>query len=127
MSEKIYIGTKIVTAEPMNDLEFAERYVGHPRLNLLTETPNPGHRVRHEDGYISWSPKDVFERCYREVTGKEQILVMLGGTQWPPELVKPFEINKIGESPWPAPKTPFCPFCGSPAPKHNPACIRVKE
>ena len=27
--------------------------------------------VQYEDGYLSWSPKHVFERCYRELTPQE--------------------------------------------------------
>lgn len=124
MTEKIYIGTKIVAAEPMTDLEFAERHVGHPRLNLLTETPNPGYRVRYEDGYISWSPKEVFERCYREVSGKEQMLVMFGGTQWPPEMVEKLKINKIGGD---AANTSFCGFCGKALTIESPDCIHSES
>ena len=26
-----------------------------------------GYKVVYEDGYISWSPKDVFEKAYKEV------------------------------------------------------------
>jgi hypothetical protein len=25
----------------------------------------PGYTVQYEDGYVSWSPKDVFEKAYR--------------------------------------------------------------
>ena len=28
-----------------------------------------GYRVEYEDGYLSWSPKEVFEAAYRETTG----------------------------------------------------------
>ena len=57
---KAYIGTKIVQAEP-------------------AEGPDgQGYKVVYEDGYESWSPKDVFERCYREVTEPEYHLVVTG-------------------------------------------------
>ena len=39
-----------------------------------------GYKVVYEDGYESWSPKDVFERCYREVTSEEANLVNTAGT-----------------------------------------------
>ena len=29
------------------------------------EPEEPGYRVRYQDGYESWSPKDVFEEAYR--------------------------------------------------------------
>jgi len=45
----------------------------------------PGYAVKYEDGYISWSPKDVFERAYlpmgpsndNKVT-QEMVDVMMG-------------------------------------------------
>jgi hypothetical protein len=72
---KTYEGTKRVNARPMNRCEY-NAYRGwevHPDENpaddgYLVEyldggKPNhPGHA-----GYISWSPKDVFERAYCEV------------------------------------------------------------
>ncbi len=62
---KAYIGTKIVEAEPQ------ER-----RSNLATgRVIEQGYKVVYEDGYESWSPKDVFERCYREVTDSEAELI----------------------------------------------------
>ena len=50
---KAYIGTKIILAE--------------------TSTNNglDGYKVIYDDGYESWSPKDVFERCYRLLTEQE--------------------------------------------------------
>lgn len=52
-----YIGTKIVQAErEERDLK-------------------PGYKVMYEDGYMSWSPRDVFERCYRLVTPAEASLI----------------------------------------------------
>ncbi len=52
-----YIGTKIVLAEPSV-------------VNGLG-----GYNVVYEDGYTSWSPKGVFERCYRQVSRSEQALI----------------------------------------------------
>lgn len=45
---KKYIGTKIIKAEPE------------------MEEGVEGYKVVYEDGYVSWSPKDVFEKAYRE-------------------------------------------------------------
>ena len=55
---KAYIGTKIVQAEPSESLRGA-----------------PGYTVVYEDGYKSWSPQGVFERCYREITSEEANLI----------------------------------------------------
>ena len=46
---KNYIGVKIVKAEPQ------------------VKNGKPGYKVAYPDGYVSWSPKDVFEEAYREL------------------------------------------------------------
>ena len=53
---KTYIGTKIIKAE---------------REDRADESPSQieGYRVVYPDGYVSWSPKDVFEDAYRETSG----------------------------------------------------------
>lgn len=53
---KTYIGTKIITAW-REDRDGKE-----------------GYAVKYEDGYTSWSPKDVFEAAYRVIEGAEQAL-----------------------------------------------------
>lgn len=60
-----YIGTKIVMAEPANEfLQDDLRYPGRT-----------GYKVIYEDGYVSWSPLETFERAYRKVTPAEGMLV----------------------------------------------------
>lgn len=59
-----YIGTKIVQAEPMTRGDYivqAQQFItkGMEDLNAL------GYKVVYEDGYESWSPKEVFEAAYR--------------------------------------------------------------
>lgn len=56
---KKYIGTKIIHAEPMK----AEDFKIHP-LQVMGDC-HDGYYVIYEDGYKSWSPKDVFEKAYR--------------------------------------------------------------
>ncbi|MEN6536664.1 MAG: DUF2829 domain-containing protein [Bryobacteraceae bacterium] len=34
----------------------------------------PGYAVKYPDGYISWSPKDVFDAAYRASEGDDQAL-----------------------------------------------------
>ena len=64
-----YIGTKIVGAKPMTAVEFSQ-FKGKPddHENM------PGYLVCYEDGYQSWSPKDVFEKCYRKISDRERML-----------------------------------------------------
>lgn len=54
-----YIGTKLIEAEVCPAWKDAG---GH-------KTGAPGYRVRYQDGYESWSPKDVFEAAYRRTDG----------------------------------------------------------
>lgn len=61
---KKYIGTKSVEAESMTK---GDAYGANLLRNCLklSEEKNPGYKVRYEDGYESWSPKDVFENAYK--------------------------------------------------------------
>lgn len=52
---KNYIGVKIVKAEPQE------------------KDDKLGYRVKYPDGYESWSPKETFEKTYRELDFKDFI------------------------------------------------------
>jgi len=54
-----YIGTKIIHAEPQD----------RPTSTGEYEEGNPGYKVVYEDGYVSWSPKEVFEAAYQATDG----------------------------------------------------------
>lgn len=61
---KRYIGTKIIEAEP------AYRVDGKTVQPVTWPIPEgskaeDGYAVRYPDGYMSWSPKAVFEEAYR--------------------------------------------------------------
>lgn len=64
---KIYIGTKMVKAEPMNELAAVEK--GYARRNEDNHEWREGYHVQYTnpDGsiYNSWSPKSVFEKAYQ--------------------------------------------------------------
>lgn len=70
-----YIGTKIVKAEPAwlvfeKEGEAGEIVVQDHDLELTTaKTVLNGYKVVYEDGYESWSPKEVFEAAYRRTDG----------------------------------------------------------
>ena len=49
-----YLGVKIIKAELQT------------KPNSMYENEE-GYKVVYEDGYISWSPKDVFEKAYRKI------------------------------------------------------------
>jgi len=59
LKEKLYIGTKVITAHPCNN-----------------EDGFAGYEVTYPDGYVSWSPKRAFEGAYRVVTEEEVQMVI---------------------------------------------------
>lgn len=74
---KQYIGTKLINAKPMTRGEYND-YRGWQ----VPDNENPedaGYLVEYQDsptantpdhaGYVSWSPKDVFDRVYRQSDG----------------------------------------------------------
>lgn len=68
-----YIGTKIIKAEPMN----LGNYNKHRGWTIPPdEDPSrEGYLVEYPDGYKSWSPKEVFDVAYREITDGERVLL----------------------------------------------------
>jgi hypothetical protein len=74
--EELFIGTKIVAADPMDERDFALSKVGI----WDEEKPNRhGYRVRHaEDNDVDWSEKETFEWAYRKMTLKEAEMVAGG-------------------------------------------------
>ncbi len=73
---KQYIGTKIINAKPMTRLEY-NQFRGW-KLPTDENGEDPGYLVEYTDGgkanteqyvgYVSWSPKDVFEKAYRPIS-----------------------------------------------------------
>lgn len=96
---KSYIGTKIIKATPMTDIEFeSEKRAVDSSAHLVAlyrsgqnilrdgcaaegisprhpRDPKDGYKVMYPDGHISWSPKHVFEEAYREVSAGEKLLI----------------------------------------------------
>ena len=72
---KKYIGTKMIQAEPAFRVSAGDfKNVIYPKTHAVPEdrtgqTWEDGYKVVYPDGYVSWSPKDVFEEAYRETTG----------------------------------------------------------
>lgn len=63
---KQYTGTKTVKARPMTMGEAYERKLLKEGVRPSEcETDKAGYLVEYEDGYLSWSPKDVFEAAYK--------------------------------------------------------------
>ena len=52
-----YVGCKVIKAEPCK----AWKDVGEHKIG------DEGYKVVYTNGYVSWSPKDVFEAAYTQV------------------------------------------------------------
>lgn len=61
---KTYLGTKLVTAKSMTRPE-AEFVLGRVIKPAKQNYSDEGYLVQYEDGYRSWSPKEVFEKAYK--------------------------------------------------------------
>jgi hypothetical protein len=57
-----YVGLKLVKAEPCTVKEYNETV----RPLMYTGECQDGYKIEYEDNYISWSPKEVFEKAYRK-------------------------------------------------------------
>lgn len=72
---KLYVGAKIIQAAPMNERKF---YLSQKKeMKNDQNPPRDGYQVIYPDGYVSWSPKEVFENAYRLVTDGEIKLMEL--------------------------------------------------
>ena len=67
MKMKTYIGTKIIEAIPAIR-KGGKVYDANELIPRSMELVEEGYKVRYQDGYESFSPKDVFERFYLELT-----------------------------------------------------------
>ena len=71
-AENVYVGAKLIRAYPLDECSFLETYKGQ---DVSGRETRPGYLVKYPDGYKSWSPKEVFEEAYREVSMTEKELV----------------------------------------------------
>ena len=69
---KAFIGSKIVRAKPMGENDYLRDVKGVKDV-LATHGKN-GYLVQYPDGYLSWSPKEVFEESYRQYQGEKNLL-----------------------------------------------------
>jgi len=72
---KTYVGTKTIQAEAMTEQKWWKEH--DPRMHKtvdLQKEDRPGYHVVYEDGYDSWSPKEVFEKAYHEFIKDDRLL-----------------------------------------------------
>lgn len=68
---KKYIGCKLLEAKPMTRGDY-NTFRGW----TIPENENPedeGYLVEYPDGYISWSPKQIFEKAYLQVDDNKDL------------------------------------------------------
>jgi len=70
---KAFIGSNIVRAKPMGENDYFRR-IRNKKETLKTHGKN-GYLVQYPEGNLAWSPKDVFEKNYREVSGGEKLVI----------------------------------------------------
>ena len=80
-----YVGVKIVTAEPMTAVDFSKQ------TGKATPGYN-GYKLTYPDGYVSWSPKDVFEKAYMQVGDKNKI-----EQQNVNDFIKSYDVSQWGD------------------------------
>lgn len=59
-----YLGVKLIEAEPLNLGDYNKLRGWDIPAN--EEPKTEGYKVVYPDGYVSWSPKPVFEEAYRQ-------------------------------------------------------------
>ena len=85
-----YIGTKVIEAEPAIKKGKVVYGVNDP-IPKTMEQVEEGYRVRYEDGYVSWSPKNVFEKAYMKIIPNHNLKTSISISQ---EMVDGF-IKKV--------------------------------
>jgi hypothetical protein len=83
-----YIGTKLIEAKEMNLGDY-NKLKGWP----IPENEDPkteGYMVKYSDDYISWSPKDVFEKSYLKVEDNPNLP---SGVSIGPKMVEDFIVD----------------------------------
>jgi hypothetical protein len=78
---KNYIGCKIIKAEEKTYGEYREKKYGNTEFKSNMPDDKEGYMViyppvgKEEKPHISWSPKEVFEKCYRVIENNELELI----------------------------------------------------
>ena len=91
-----YIGTKLIEAKEMNLGDY-NKLKGWS----IPEKENPekeGYLVKYSDSYVSWSPKEVFEKAYLEVLDNPKLPsgVSIGYTMVD-NFIKETHVSTIGD------------------------------
>lgn len=93
---KKYIGCKLVEAEAMTRGAYNE-FRGWT-IPQDEDPEDPGYLIRYPDGYVSWSPKQVFETYYLKVDDNKNLPSGVSvGESMVEEFISYIEPRTIGE------------------------------
>lgn len=87
-----FIGFKMIEAKKMTADEWYVHKTGLSINKEYTVEEKPGYLVKYADGYESWSPADVFEKAYMQVSEKNTITQDIVD-----KFIKDLKISTIGE------------------------------
>ena len=91
-----YIGVKLIKAEQMT-YEKAAILLGF-RTDPRVTTESDGYLVQYPDGYLSWSPKSVFEKAYMKVTPNPKLKTGVSiSQQMVNDFIKDIEVTTMGQ------------------------------
>lgn len=94
---KKYIGCKLLEAEPMTRGNY-----NIFRGWQIPEDENPddeGYLVKYPDGYVSWSPKDIFEKAYLQVDDNKDLPSGVSiGQDMVDDFIAYYETQTMGEN-----------------------------
>lgn len=90
--EMRYVEVKMVRAKPMTGDAF-KKSKGLPTTPEI-KTNDEGYQVTYEDGYVSWSPKEVFEKAYTCVKGEFDFPIVMLCHQAGAKVTRPHHITR---------------------------------
>lgn len=93
---KKYIGCKLIEAEPMTRGDYSKN-CGRI-LSSGENQADEGYLIKYPDGYVSWSPEEVFERAYLQVDDNETLPSGVSiGQKMVDEFISSVETSTMGE------------------------------
>jgi len=89
-----YIGVKLIEAESMTHGEYSKEKYGESTNTAFSiqNKDSEGYKVVYQDGYVSWSPKEVFEKAYMQLENGDRIT-----NDDVANFVRGMELTKLGE------------------------------
>ena len=92
-----YVGTKIIEAEPAIR-KAGKVYTANDPIPKSMETVEEGYKVKYPDGYVSWSPKEVFEKAYLKIIPNPRLKTDISiSQQMVDEFIKEVHPSTIGD------------------------------